>query len=291
MDGNAGPAAGSVAASGDAGAVAPAVVAQAGGSGAAAAYVSAEFHRLFGGDGAAARFAAMDRDGSDASAATAMLRALKVIFEDERRSSGSRASAIAFAASPALMTLREVLPHHHRGGKLMAAAIDLLHELGHIAAAQADLARVDVVGAAAQLLSRLPAADAGGNLSAVAGNCFWLLRLTARDGMNDEALLRPSTAAAIACALPAEPMPGAHTGGAFFQELTGVAGAATALHMAVARTHHMSQHIAAIKLAAPSFEAQLNAWLPILSAVLAHDEPLLLHAKAMSELLAASPVN
>lgn len=265
-----------------------------GSSGAAAAALATAFDRRFGAAaaGAAAGFAAMDGKDGDSQSATAMLSAMMDIISYEHTDHAGHASATAFAASPALMTLLDVLRHHRRDSNLLITAMNLLEELVRTAAAQADLARADAVGAVAQLLDRQPAAELvsfPGRLT-VTTHCIWLLRLLARSSEHDAALLRPSTIVAIMHAMPAQPIPGRYDNGANKNELVGIASAATALHMAASRDHlQPGHHGAVIKHAAPGLEPTLNAWLAVMPAAFPADEPLLLRTQALSELLAAVP--
>lgn len=259
-----------------------------GGSVAAAAFSAAEFHRRFGGEGAAAAFAAMNGEDAASHAATAMLRALHVLIADEWSESRTRAISTALAASPAVTTLLDVL-RHHRDSPLLLAATDVLEQLANNAAAQAHLAGAGAVEAVAQLLSRQPA----GILSKITGDCFWRLRLLARSSEHDAALLRPHTIAVIAHALPAQPTAAHFPGGADWFQVVDIAGAVMALHLAATRNPlHVGHLVAmdAIKHAAP-FEAKLNAWLVVMPEIFPAGEPLLQHSLALSARLAAMPAN
>lgn len=265
-----------------------------GSSGAAAAMITTAFHRRFGAAavGAAAGFAAMDGEDTDSQSASAMLRVMKNIITYEHIDHESRASATAFAASPALTPLLDVLRHHPHISDLLISAMEVFEQLLDTAAAQVHLAAADAVGAVALLLDRHRAVDGEGVLSEVSANCYWFLWRLAQRSEHDAALLRPSTVAAITRALPAHPIQGRYAGGAHSSEFTGVVGVAAALHMAAARNHQERDHrIAAIRQAAPGCEAKLNAWLAVLREVIPAGNPLLVCANALTALLAAVPAN
>lgn len=264
---------------------------------AAVTHLVAAFNERFGDavDGAAAAVADRSSDGPNSNwqAATKTVEAVAAILtyecNDWEGAGGSAAAAIAFAASPALPLMLDMIAHDRPNGRLVEAAVAILVHLSHTEAAQPDLSRVGAAAAVGKLLARYKAETDSVRLGSmvVASSCAALNHLS-ESYVHEEDLLQPGTVAAVASILPAQPTPGRYTGGAFADELRTVGYAASALYRAATR-HCTDRHLADMKRDAPGLGAKLAAWLPVLTTGLGATAFGVRHAKALKDLLTAAP--